>query len=84
MHREVTTIGKGGELGNLPLTGLKGGGDPREGRGFLLQLNLLGFAAGNGSGIEISLRLTEPESRLLQNSHSVKRAPSMQGYSVVR
>ena len=34
-------------------------------------MNLLGFAVGNGSGFEISLRLTEPESWGLPNSHTV-------------
>ena len=46
-HLETATIGEGGELGNLPLAGLIGGGDPGVDGGALSQLNSLGSAVGN-------------------------------------
>ena len=46
-HLETATIGEGGELGNLPLAGLIGGGDPGVDGGALSQLNPLGSAVGN-------------------------------------
>ena len=44
---ETATTGEGGELGNLPLAGLIGGGDPDVDGGALSQLNPLGAAVGN-------------------------------------
>ena len=38
-HLETATTGEGGELGNLPFTGLIGGGDPGVDGGALSQLN---------------------------------------------
>ena len=46
-HLETATIGEGGELGNLPLAGLIGGGDPGVDGGALSPLNPLGSAVGN-------------------------------------
>ena len=46
-HLETATTGEGGELGNLPLAGLIGGGDPDVDGGALSQLNPLGSAVGN-------------------------------------
>ena len=45
-HLEAAASGKGGELGNLPLTGLIGGGDPGVDGDALSRLNPLGYAAG--------------------------------------
>ena len=44
---ETATTGEGGELGNLPLAGLIGGGAPDVDGGALSQLNPLGSAFGN-------------------------------------